>query len=197
MSNHWNNRYINNDTPWLNDTKILQPIKEYIEKQDKILNVLEIGCATGKHSLWIAEKGHVVSGIDISQKAIDQAIEKSYHIKNISYVVGDFLNIDLLDNHFDLIIDVNTLRVSTLSENNRYDFVSKVHTLLKENGYWLNITSKPNKLAPNIPQRDITYLVELLDNKFEIIHINSFTSNSIVTGREVNFDNWSTLLIKK
>lgn len=38
----------------------------------KVKNLLDLGCGTGRHSLWFCERGIAVTGIDLSQKMLAQ-----------------------------------------------------------------------------------------------------------------------------
>lgn len=67
-------------------------------------NVLEIGCGTGKNSIWLVEKAKDVTSVDISVEMLAKAKEKITS-KNINFVQADitenwfFAN----ENQFDLI----------------------------------------------------------------------------------------------
>lgn len=195
MSNHWNNRYLNGDTPWLNDNEIISPLKTFFEiNRDVKLNILEIGCATGKHSNWLANLGHNVVGIDISEKAIKEANKVC---SPASFLCGDFVDVEITENVFDVVIDINTFRVSTLNEEDRLVFTNNIYKGLKPNGIWFNVTSKPNEMVPNIPNRDISYLTEITNKQFEIKSIESFTSIASFNKGDIVFENWFTTLQSK
>ncbi len=53
---------------------------DFIEKEisfDKSLNILDIGCGTGRHCIELAKRGYKVTGIDLSQSQINRAKEKA------------------------------------------------------------------------------------------------------------------------
>ena len=83
---------------------MLEPLGNYALSKFSIgkgLNVLDIGCGTGKVSaqlsIMVGSKGHV-SGFDLSKTMIDEAVRysDSLHIKNITFKVKDIQN-DKLD----------------------------------------------------------------------------------------------------
>jgi ubiquinone/menaquinone biosynthesis C-methylase UbiE len=78
-----------------------QEVKKIIEK-DKPLNLLDIGCHSGKFTYEISKKlVHTkITGIDISNDAIKYAI-KTY--KNISFVVSDAQDISFKNSSFDYV----------------------------------------------------------------------------------------------
>lgn len=70
------------------------------------LRVLEYGCGTGGHSLEIAQRGGLVTGIDISAVGIAMAAEKAKKLglANAEYRVMDAENLEFADGTFDVVI---------------------------------------------------------------------------------------------
>lgn len=69
--------------------------------------VLDLACGTGRHTLFLAEKGFDVYGVDISNTAIEitrERIEK--HKLNVSLKQSSMFNLDFPDNYFDAIVCV-------------------------------------------------------------------------------------------
>ncbi len=53
---------------------------DFIEQEagfDKSLEILDIGCGTGRHSLELARRGYRVKGIDLSENMLDKARENA------------------------------------------------------------------------------------------------------------------------
>lgn len=53
---------------------------DFIEEEishNKSIQILDVGCGTGRHSIELSKRGYLVKGIDLSQSQIDRAIEKS------------------------------------------------------------------------------------------------------------------------
>ena len=53
---------------------------DFIEKElnyDKSLNILDIGCGTGRHAIELAKRGYTVTGIDLSEAQLTKAREKA------------------------------------------------------------------------------------------------------------------------
>ena len=62
-------------------------IQKFSKKEAK--KILDIGCGTGTHASFLSKKGYMVSGIDLSQKMIDEAVKKQiphtdFFVKNIA-----------------------------------------------------------------------------------------------------------------
>ena len=50
----------------------------FIEEEishNKSIQILDIGCGTGRHAIELSKRGYSVVGIDLSQAQIDRAIE--------------------------------------------------------------------------------------------------------------------------
>lgn len=86
---------------------VLSVIDKYLSRDSR---VLDIGCGVGTVSLYVANKGNEVLGIDISEKAIDAA-QKSAEllgIKDVSFKAMDFLHAEFQEK-FNFIILNNIL----------------------------------------------------------------------------------------
>ena len=65
--------------------------------------------AQGLYTQQIAQKGHKVSGVDISKISIDYAMEQAKaNNLNIEYINKNYLDLELPENEFDLVIMIYT-----------------------------------------------------------------------------------------
>jgi len=63
-------------------------IKDLFHPQGKA--VLEVGCGTGLYTLWLAEEGYNVTGLDISQEMVKQAQVKVQKAgKKVNWILND------------------------------------------------------------------------------------------------------------
>lgn len=86
--------------------KIEEPIVKKILKKYPKGKVLDLGCGTGRYSLYLDSLGHSVTGIDISMDMIEFAKQKS---KQIQFIQGDISNLPFEDNSFDLVVSGLTI----------------------------------------------------------------------------------------
>ena len=70
---------------------------------------LEIGCGTGSFTRLLATKANQVAALDLSAEMIRLAQLRSINYSNITYQVGDILQIDLPESHFNCIVMIATL----------------------------------------------------------------------------------------
>lgn len=86
--------------PWIN--KI---IKQNIGPKAKLV---DIGCGGGLLSNYLAQQGHEVTGIDLSQSSL--AIAQKYdHTKSVAYLFADGANIPLADASVDVVCAMDFL----------------------------------------------------------------------------------------
>lgn len=129
--------------------------------------VLDIGCGVGALSFYLASKGAVVDGIDISSRAISicNAYKKEANIKNVHFINADVENLDA-PNKYDLIICSEVIE----HVNNDVGLLRSAKRLLKPKG--LILLSTPSKST-------ILYKLHLLDNFDRSVgHLRRYTESS-------------------
>jgi len=132
----------------LGDAKTLEYLKSAIVKwsqKDKIdRRALDLGCGTGTTAFTMAQMGYDVTGIDISETAIEMArdLATAQNLK-IRFAVGDILKLDELKQRFDLIYDSHCLHCIVFDED-RQKVYNGVKNSLSENGLFILDTSVMN-----------------------------------------------------
>lgn len=92
--------------------------------------VLDLGCGSGRDTNELSKKGHQVVGLDASEKLIDYAKNK---FPQITFQVGNLLNIPLPDNSFDGIwCHAVILHLETIDDVNKS--LKEMHRVLKSGG---------------------------------------------------------------
>lgn len=116
------------------------------------LNILDLGCGPGIYSEILTGKGHSVTGVDFSTNSIEYA--KKMAEKNnldIKYLNENYLELNLKENSFDLIILIFT-DFGPLLPNERVQLLRIIKKALKPGGIFIfdvlndnNIENKLNK----------------------------------------------------
>lgn len=71
-----------------------------------VKTILDVGCGTGGHALLLAEKGYIVTGVDISENMLSIAKDKSKKMKvDVDFFQADACDFNL-NNKFDAIISM-------------------------------------------------------------------------------------------
>lgn len=122
--------------PW----DIGRPQQAYVElvQTGKIHgSVLDVGCGTGEHALYVAQHGHEAWGIDSSPTAIQKAQQKAAARGiAVTFRVADALQLQALGKTFETVIDSGLFHV--FSDEERVLFVQSLASVLKSGGtYYL------------------------------------------------------------
>ncbi len=111
---------------------------KYIRREKKItiegLHVLDLGCGTGRNSNYFAELGAQVTGIEISNTALElarqRARELNVSVNYMNHSMGDIL--PFADGSFDIVIDV--MSSNSLTEAERAVYIKELYRALKPDG---------------------------------------------------------------
>lgn len=105
-----------------------------IFKKKGYSKVLDLGCGTGRHSLFLANNGFFVYAIDISKTGIEilKRNAKKQGLKNISYKLHNITKIPYPNNFFDALICVFAMGHGTLSDAKKT--INEIYRVLKPKG---------------------------------------------------------------
>lgn len=171
----WDERYAADNLPW--DTGRPSPhLIEVIERGTiPPSRVLEVGCGTGTNTLWLAERGFEVLGVDISTRAIAKAKAKSAGA-SVEFRELDFLTAELDAAPFDFVFDRGVLHVFDDAAS-RATFARHVARVLAPGGHWLSIagsTEGPER-DQGPPRRTARELLEAVEPVLEIVELQATT----------------------
>ena len=110
--------------------KVLQA--EYVPKSGKLL---ELGCGAGDITLWFAEKGYDIYGVDLAPTAIAWAQEKAEE-RNLQadFQVGNVLELqNYTDDFFDFVLDGHCFHC--IIGDDRKLFLESAYRTLKPGGF--------------------------------------------------------------
>ena len=113
-----------------------RPQRTFVELADAgeiVDRVLDVGCGTGELSLYLADRGNDVLGIDFAPQAIRQAKEKAYWRQSpAQFLVWDALNLRDLPLRFETVTDSAHFHCLNDAERDRY--VDGLHAVLNPGG---------------------------------------------------------------
>jgi 2-polyprenyl-3-methyl-5-hydroxy-6-metoxy-1,4-benzoquinol methylase len=173
---HFKQRYESGNTPWdigKPDTNLIQTVTTMEIEPCK---ALDIGCGTGDNSIWLAQKNFHVTGIDISEVAIQKANEKASKANvKCTFIVVDFLTNKIEGLPFGFVFDRGCFH-SLNSDAERESFSKNVAYHLENGGLWLSLIGNADeqRQSPGPPQLSARDIVNSVEPYFEIL---SLTSN--------------------
>ncbi|MEJ2672347.1 MAG: methyltransferase domain-containing protein [Deltaproteobacteria bacterium] len=174
-------RYESGNTPWdigKPDVNLIQTVTTMALRPCK---ALDIGCGTGDNSIWLSRNGFQVTGVDISQVAIEQALKKALkaHVK-CTFMALDFLTNKISGAPFGLAFDRGCFHALN-SDAERTSFAENVAAHLQKDGLWLSLIGNADaqRQSPGPPQRTAGDIVNAVEPCFEILSLVSgyFGSN--------------------
>ena len=140
---------------------------EFVEKGFvKKGKALDLCCGAGTNTVYLAEKGFEVTGMDISPTAIEYAKKKAEKTKvKIDFRIEDFTKLPFADEGFDFIFDMGCFHHVKIED--RPTFIKGIHRVLKKGGsYMLTCFSYKNGKAWNHFTKQ--QLVGLFSGLFEV-----------------------------
>lgn len=107
-------------TPW--DTGITPPeVVEAVAREEARGRALDLGCGTGTNSIYLAQHGLTVVGIDFSPKAIATARQKAKRAGvAVDFQIADVTQLDFLDPPFDYVLDLGCFHALDQPGQTRY-----------------------------------------------------------------------------
>jgi SAM-dependent methyltransferase len=134
---NWDNLYKSQNVetmPWYNKN-LDSDLEEELEKR-KITKgrILDLGTGPVTQAVQLSKKGLQVIGSDVSESAINRAREICIHDKNkeISFIVDDILNSEIIDKSFNYIFDRGCFHVLPIEM--RLVYFREIKRILDDNG---------------------------------------------------------------
>jgi ubiquinone/menaquinone biosynthesis C-methylase UbiE len=168
---------------------LVETVEKGLVKKGK---ALDICCGAGTNTVYLAEKGFEVTGIDISSTAIEHAKKKAEKAKvKIDLRVADFTKLPFTDKEFDFVFDMGCFHHVKVEDRNT--FIRGVHRVLKKGGsYMLTCFSYRNGPAWNHFTKK--QLISLFSGYFELGELRDYAS---VEGDGVTRYFYTVLMKKK
>lgn len=194
--NDWNERYRDGDLPW--DTGRPSSELQRIINEHKIApcRTLDIGCGTGTNSVWLAEQGFDVTGIDFAPLAIERARQRAHESKvQAQFLAADVLQFPDLGKPFNFFFDRGCYHAVRRSGTKEY--ASAVAQRLAPGALGLVLTG--NAREPHDPGPPVVTEEEIRDelgSSFRILELNEFRFDD-APGVPVRFLGWSCLVEKR
>ncbi|MEA3319540.1 MAG: class I SAM-dependent methyltransferase [Bacillota bacterium] len=127
----WDSMYSKVESLW--GTAPKDTLVQYIDLIPKEGKILDLGIGEGRNALFLASKGFIVDGVDISKTAVERCLKNAKEANlDINAEVGDLMEYKIEQNSYSLIILSNVLNF--LRDDEIGIIINKVRDGLKNNG---------------------------------------------------------------
>jgi SAM-dependent methyltransferase len=197
---------------------------KYLKKEQGVefdgLQVLDLGCGTGRNSNYLAGRRAVVSGLEISETAISlakrRAAEEGVQVDYRKQDIGAAYPYE--DNQFDLVIDITAS--NSLDEQGRAVYLKEVARTLAPGGFFLVralckdgdknakqlIKQSPGKEHDTYMNKDMNLIERVFTEKdfrelygefFEILSMNKRSGYARFKNQRYKRNYWLVIMKKK
>src|SRR5262249_7638617 len=98
--------------------------------------VIDVGCGTGEHTIWLAGLGLEVLGVDLAPRAIDLARHKAEERQSsATFAVADVLALGALGHRFRTAIDCGVFHI--FDDDDRRRYVASLADVVQSGGLYV------------------------------------------------------------
>jgi SAM-dependent methyltransferase len=132
--------------------------------------MLDLACGNGRHSIFFAEKGYEVLGVDLSPYLIGEAnkklsLEYSEFREHMKFEIGDMRNLSY-KSEFDLVVNLFSSFGYFDEEDQNRAVIKSISRSLKKNGYFFfdflnSVYLRNNLMAFDIQKRNRNTIIQV------------------------------------
>jgi SAM-dependent methyltransferase len=192
----WNDHYRDGNLPWDTGRPSSELQRVISRKTIQPCRALELGCGTGTNSVWLAQQGFEVTGIDLAPLAVEQAGKRAHSAGvKVHFVVADVLELPSLDGPFAFFFDRGCYHAVRRSAPQQY--APAVAQQLVSGGRGLVLAG--NAREPHDPGPPVVTEEEIREElglAFQILDLHEFRFDE-APGVPERFLAWSCLVEKR
>ncbi|MFH1807712.1 MAG: class I SAM-dependent methyltransferase [Pseudomonadota bacterium] len=176
----WDSRYVDGFLPWDTGRADAHLLRVVEERGIRPGRAVELGCGTGTNSIWLAQQGFDMTGLDLAPTAVQRARAKA----EAAGVACEFVNADILNDPlpagpFDFAYDRGCLHTFAL-DSERTLFVEHLAAMLAPGALWHSLIGStdgpPRESGP--PRRSAAQIASAVEPHFEILELRSTSFDS-------------------
>ena len=192
----WNDRYRHGDLPWDTGRPSSELLRVLSQNAIPPCRAIEFGCGTGTNSVWLAEQGFEVTGIDVAPLAVEQAQwrARTAGVK-VHFAVADVFDLPDLGGPFGFFFDRGCYHAVRRNAPEKY--APAVARQLASGGRGLILAG--NAREPHDPGPPVVSEEQICDElgaAFQILDLREFRFDE-APGMAERFLGWSCLVAKR
>jgi ubiquinone/menaquinone biosynthesis C-methylase UbiE len=130
----WNSIFTKNGKVFIEPHPDIEEIVAIFQKK-KFRKILDLGCGTGRHIIYLSKKGFEVYGLDASPKGLEIAqqwlVEENLEAKLIQHRIEN--QFPFVDDYFDAVISIQVIHHNLMKDI--LLTVKEIERVLKKDGY--------------------------------------------------------------
>lgn len=132
----------------------LADLIETVIPKENYPNILDLGCGRGRHSIALAQRGYQVTGVDLSDAAIQKArnLAEREGLDDLHFTVGDMR--EPLDHSFDAVLNLFTTFGYFLNDSENRKVLFNVSSMLKMNGFFIQDFLNPSYVKKTLVPKE-------------------------------------------
>ncbi|WP_437231138.1 class I SAM-dependent methyltransferase [Planctomicrobium sp. SH661] len=192
----WNDRYRDGDLPWDTGRPSTELQNLFNRSPVAPCRALDIGCGTGTNSVWLAERGFDITGVDLASLAVERAEQRAASAGvQARFVAGDLLQLSDLGEPFQFFFDRGCYHVIRRDVPGAYAPAVARHLADGARGLILAGNARePHDPGPPVVTEE--QIREDLGTEFKILDLHEFRFDE-APGVPVRFLGWSCFVEKR
>jgi 2-polyprenyl-3-methyl-5-hydroxy-6-metoxy-1,4-benzoquinol methylase len=190
----WNKRYIEGDIPW--DTGLPSSELQRVIGEENITPcpAIDLGCGTGSNSIWLAQQGFDVTGVDLSPVAIERARKRAEKAGvRARFLAADVLDSAALAGPYRFFFDRGCYHI--VREVDLDGFLRTLQNIIHPGGMGLVLTGNAREPRTGPPVVSEEQIRAELGRIFSIVRLREFRFD-VANADEPSHLGWSCLLSK-
>lgn len=191
----WNESYREGNLPWDTGKPSSELQRVVSRKAIRPCRALELGCGTGTNSVWLAQQGFDVTGVDVAPLAIEQAEKRAQTAGvQVQYIVSDLFQLSKVGEPYEFFFDRGCYHTIRRKTPDGYARTVARHLAAGALGLILAGNARqPHEPGPPVVTEE--QIRNELGVAFKIVELNEFHFDD-APGIPASFLGWSCLVQK-
>lgn len=170
----WDEIYRKGETPWDSGKPCSELVRILEDEFVSPSQALDLGCGTGTNAIYLAQMGFNVTGVDVSQVAVEKAREKADAAGvSVHFMLASLPKAFLPGKVFDFVFDRGCFHA--ISKEQRPGYIEMLKGLTREGSIYLMLCGNAKEpMTPGPPTLTEEEIRETFSALFDFVWIRDF-----------------------